>query len=51
MDGSWHVEGQELCINLDGQDLYYSYDESSGMLVNRDGTKFFVRTDKGIIPE
>ena len=50
MDGSWHVEGQEVCISINGVDLYYSYDEGSGMLVDREGAYFYTRTDKGIIP-
>ncbi|MBQ6152020.1 MAG: hypothetical protein IJJ03_10260 [Mogibacterium sp.] len=50
MDGTWHVEGQEVCIRINGTDLYYSYDEGSQMLVDREGTHFYVPTDKGIIP-
>ena len=50
MDGSWHVEGQEVCISINGVDLYYSYDEGTGMMVDMSGDYFFTRTDKGIIP-
>lgn len=49
MDGSWHVEGQEVCISINGVDMYYS-DDGTGMLVDRSGEYYFVRTDKGIIP-
>ncbi len=50
MDGSWHVEGQEVCISINGVDRYYSYDEGTGMLIDRDGAYFYALTDKGLIP-
>lgn len=50
MDGTWHVEGQEVCISINGVDRYYSYVEGTQMLTDRSETYFYARTDKGIIP-